>query len=64
MDCVGLACPWWTLDEQEVFLVHGRYSLECLLLAIIESVLVSLNEAHHVLMAISIELIFGCFNLR
>ena len=58
MDCVGLACSWWTLDEQEVFLVHGRYSLERLLLAIIESVLVSLNEAHHVLMAISIELIF------
>ena len=63
MDCVNLARSWWTLNDQEVLLVHSRNPLERLLLTIIESVLVSLYEAHHILMAISIELIFGSFNL-
>ena len=63
MNCVSLARSRWALDEQKVLLVHGRYSLKCFLLAIIKSVLVSLNEAQHVLMAISIELILRSFNL-
>ena len=47
MYCVGLSCSWWSLDQQEILLIHGSNAIKSFKLTLIEVVLVLADEVIH-----------------